>query len=817
MTDLTLPGMPGKSAPIRACLGLISAILLANLSPLAAQTKAPEMPKSLLGSVAFWSMPDSYRFEMGAFSKDGSTFGSFYENAPLIPYQWKRGQYKHGHFFPTFQDAQASGINAFDLDCFEDTSFENILWWLEEARLSETGVKISLMLDRMPTRGTQFLANLWQQKEIINHPNLFKVGDKPFITSFGYREPGFWKEVLKANAAAGANYIIIGDISGLGADVWERGILPLKAKESLSLLSGGWYFAGDPSRFTTGNSIIDSLKAWAQEQSPEKLFGASVRWGYISSRRVGHLISPDGTTRFRQTWLEIIKDDPNFVYLTTLNDYSETEMECSANATFTFLDLNRYFSHRWKTGQWPALTQVTAFVTYRKAVAVDEPALFEVVLLRPDLTGEESSQTVNQTFTAKCTITLSDGSTVQLPEVKAEVLPGHLCWRFQADGFPVDGFGTPQVTLFEDGKALPLPQGRLASFAIVGAGDDVARKWLNVPLHRIYPRANVRLKVTGSPENLYPRTITLEGLPDTDVVGGVIERNANSLHPILLPDELTAGYVEEFYDGPGYGPVYYEDGFSKRTMMDQVDRYTAVVRMSDNRFLYPEPVQMPAPHVDAATVQDYILSTSRDELIDRGPLRRNFTLPQDKSKRPEILQDPASKVWFLRFNGTSDYLKFGESYSPHAKNAMTMPPGPASLELWIRPEKIGANQVVFASERPVLDIELGPDLSVRLTRTNEYHHPVFLEGQTPLSRDEWHHLVAVFTGSHIRLFIDGVEAAEPVPCQGLRTESGSVLGASVNSVPKDFFGGDIARFRVLQRALSENEISESYQAQHGQF
>jgi hypothetical protein len=298
----------------------------------------------------------------------------------------------------------------------------------------------------------------------------------------------------------------------------------------------------------------------------------------------------------------------------------------------------------------------------------------------------------------------------------------------------------------------------------------------------------------------------------------VIELNANSLNSILSPDTLAAGYVENFYAGPGYGPMLYEDGFAKRTVMDQLDRYTAVIRMSQDRLLYPRPVQVEAPHVDPATVQDFIFSAESEELVDRGPLRRNLSLPKDESARPATRQDPGSKVWYLHFNGTSNFIRFGEDYSPHGKDAMTMPPGPATVEVWIRPGKSGKTQALFASERPVLDLELQPDLTVRLTRTDQQRQPVVVNGESSLSPDRWHHVVAVFTGADIRLFVDGKEDAQPVPCHGVRTESDSVLGANVRFANRgDYLAGDIGRFRILQRSLSPDEIAEIYQAKRDQF
>ncbi|MDR1280503.1 MAG: hypothetical protein LBK99_06740 [Opitutaceae bacterium] len=773
------------------------------------------MPRVVIQSMMLWAIPGSQRFDIGSTLEDSAVFGGFYENAPLVPVIGKR--YKSGSFLQVFKDIETAGVDVINLDCFERTTLDQVHWWLEEARLSGTGIMISPMIDRMPRRGTRFLAELWERKDMISHPNLFKVDGKPFITIYGHREPAFIKEVLQNVKEAGADYVIIGDLSSLGSDVWGKGIIPERALESISMLDGAWFFGGNLSLFNSERSIVQSLKTWALAQTPRKIFGGSVRGGYISSRRVGHLVSPDGTDKFRRIWIDIIKENPDFAYLSTLNDYSESEMDCSGNASFSFIDMNKYFGSRWKTGQWPHLDKPQAFLTYRKALAVGEPVTVELVLLRPDINGRESVEEIGKLFRIESRIILNNEKAVTLDPGKIEVLPGHLVWKMRAPGFVSEGLGTPEVRIWEKDGELAFPSGRAASFSIVDNGEAVARKWLNVPLHRIYPDKEARLEVVGSPGNLYPRTLSVGGLPTKDVVGGQIELSGNPLRSFLPPDQLASGYIEEFYSGPGYGPMLYKDGFVKRTYMDKVDRYTAIVRMSGDRFLYPKPMEVPSPRVDPSTVTDLIISAGKSELIDRGPLRRNFTLPSESPRNPKIVQDKASKLWILRFDGTQNCLRFGQAYSPDAVDPMTMPPGPATLEMWVRPRKNDRLQVLFESGNPVLDIVLLPKGFIRLTRVNEASQNVSVTGKSAPGLNQWHHIVAVFTGSAIRLFIDGKEDAAPAPCVGLKTEAGSMLGASMNASPQNFFYGDVARFRILQRSLNEGEVVDEYMRHKNQF
>jgi hypothetical protein len=129
------------------------------------------------------------------------------------------------------------------------------------------------------------------------------------------------------------------------------------------------------------------------------------------------------------------------------------------------------------------------------------------------------------------------------------------------------------VRIEADGQTVDLPDGPAAAFGIMNDGEELARKWLDVPLHRIRPGVRAQLVVTGSPENLYPRTLRVQGLPDQQAAGGVLMRNGiHSLWYTLPGETLQKGFVERFYAGPGYGPMRYHDGWKKRRVVDQTDR-----------------------------------------------------------------------------------------------------------------------------------------------------------------------------------------------------------------------------------------------------
>lgn len=753
-------------------------------------------PKIVVASAMLWSTPHSARFRPG-FGAPTYSGSGFYENAPLVPADRPDAGSDAEPHFPKdwFEDMARAGIDAVDHCFFGTKNLPVLLQTAEAARESGTGVQVLPMIDTMPAaEGMAFLVDLWRNEPLRNHPNLLRFGDRPVVMTFGVHGGDVWRQRLALAEQAGARYFVITDVSEsrLGRPTVPDDHEPLHGLYRFVELDG---------------SGLPGLAKLARSYDPPKLFGGSVMPGYIGATRQGILRDHRGTDVFRRNWLQIIDHDPAFVYLSTLNDYTEaTEQECSANSTYAYIDLNAYFGGRWKTGAWPARAAGQAFLSYRKAVATTEAIELELVLLRPELTGKEDAAGIAERFRATASLAMNGADRVGVAPVQPQVFPGHLVWRFWATGTHADGYAVPAVKIEVDGAALELPAGAPAPFAIVRNGEPLSRRWLHVPLHRIRPGVAARLAVAPTGDGPYPRTIRIEGLPWDDVACGVLERQANSLSPALAPDRLRDGFREEFYAGPGWCPMEYRNGTLKRNVVDQVDRYTAVIRMHDETFVYPAPalVDPPrtlpdAPAVDPATVIDPMIGPGK-KMTDRGWLKRDLVLPADAT-RPTAHQDDDG-AWFLRFDGVDDRITQGP---------IAMPPGPATVELLLRPADTERMQTVFDSSEPVLSLVLAPGGTLRLLRTDQQLKVVTLAGKTPLQAGTWHHVVAVFTGRSLRLSVDGKQDGPEIPIHGLRSDKETSIGGPAlwakGIRAAGFFKGDIRQFRVLQRSLSPDEIA----------
>lgn len=764
-------------------------------------TPDQNFPKLLIGDIMLWSTPGSARF------RDMN-----YENVELnaaLPMDMKTAT---GLLLNTkeaggtarrvgsegmsqmFLDAKEAGIDTICVDFFDGFRLGILMDLAEDARKSNSGISILPMMDRMEKDGPTFLRDIWKWEELRNHPNILKVDGRPVIIAYSAMQPSDVQRSISCAKEAGGSFIVLYCFNEIETAIGHKDqILPLdRMKIAADVADGIFYFSNvGPGISSDESGVLLPFMKFGRSISPPKLVGASVAPAYIGTTRVGNHISPRGTLLFRRNWLDVIDNNADFVHLCTLNDYSEaTEMECSSNSTFSFIDMNRYFSTRWRTGKWPELKNPQAFLSYRKTVSSSEPMELELILLCPEITGKESPQQIALEYRALCKVRLNDAKReVILPEVLPELLPGHICWRFLRDeGWNEEGYGIPSAEITVKGKQLELTKGTLAPFAVFRSGKSLARKWVHVPLHRIRD-VKASVIVRGSPGNMYPRTVRIEGLPWSEVSCGILERSSRALYTPLSQGILRDGFTENFVTGPDWAPMYYKDGWIKRCIVDEVDFYTSVIRMKDNTFIFPTPALVNPPKVDSATVVDYIMSNENGSLLDRGPLRRDMVLPKD-SNCPAIARDSIDEPWYLRFSNTGDYLDMGE---------LCLPPGPVSLELWIRLRTTENEQTIFESSS--LNLSISQNDTLNLVRRNERREDVRLQGKEKLQVNFWYHITAVFTGSELKLYLNGKPDGEPIKTYGLESPERGIIGKA---------DVDIARFRVLQRTMDNNEILECY-------
>jgi len=97
--------------------------------------------------------------------------------------------------------------------------------------------------------------------------------------------------------------------------------------------------------------------------------------------------------------------------------------------------------------------------------------------------------------------------------------------------------------------------------------------------------------------------------------------------------------------------------------------------------------------------------------------------------------------------------------------------------------------------------------SVAFTTFNSSGTPQDLFGTTTIDDDQWHHVVAVYTGTQKQLYIDGVLNASVGYSQVVRTNNFNVrLGMNEEYAPA-FYGGALDEVRIYGRALTPAEVT----------
>jgi len=168
------------------------------------------------------------------------------------------------------------------------------------------------------------------------------------------------------------------------------------------------------------------------------------------------------------------------------------------------------------------------------------------------------------------------------------------------------------------------------------------------------------------------------------------------------------------------------------------------------------------------------------------------------------------------FDGLDDYINCGNSASLDITNEIT-------LETWVNVNSFGDNKGIISK----LEHDWGePDDASGYGLTIHYATPYnkiqfwlfgvsseYLVSSTLLSIDTWYYVAATYDGSHMKLYINGVEDAITSATGTITLNSRSVLLGSNEFCQEDtFLNGSIDEVAIYNRSLSLEEIQQHYQA-----
>jgi len=165
-----------------------------------------------------------------------------------------------------------------------------------------------------------------------------------------------------------------------------------------------------------------------------------------------------------------------------------------------------------------------------------------------------------------------------------------------------------------------------------------------------------------------------------------------------------------------------------------------------------------------------------------------------------------SKVWGLSFDGVDDYVDIPDSL-PLNPDAYTIEilarcDGPNSPNTFQQLVDLRGERATF------IDLDISLRLRFRIydgTTTYDLY-------ANTIDYDVFYHIVALFDGAYMHMYINGTEATTPISANPPTTAANnSLVGKDYNlAADRGWWNGIIVFVRIYNRALSEDEILDNY-------
>ncbi len=155
----------------------------------------------------------------------------------------------------------------------------------------------------------------------------------------------------------------------------------------------------------------------------------------------------------------------------------------------------------------------------------------------------------------------------------------------------------------------------------------------------------------------------------------------------------------------------------------------------------------------------------------------------------------------LEFDGTDDYVV--------VPNSSTFSPGgQATIDCWVRPDApSGTGDIPFIEKED--QYFLGLDAATNTAKFKAYVGGSWYTATatSALTTDKWNHVAGVFTGSEVKIMIDGVEQAS-TSASGTINNTGNQLYIGGNVPNSKYFSGRLDEIRIWNKGFTAAEIFE---------
>ncbi|WP_296381758.1 choice-of-anchor D domain-containing protein [Winogradskyella sp.] len=153
------------------------------------------------------------------------------------------------------------------------------------------------------------------------------------------------------------------------------------------------------------------------------------------------------------------------------------------------------------------------------------------------------------------------------------------------------------------------------------------------------------------------------------------------------------------------------------------------------------------------------------------------------------------------FDGAVDYIDM--------EDKLDLDPTGFTISAWVKRDAADTGEVSILSKR---DAAFTQGYDLRMRNTNQLRiywrngSNQSLSSNTVIPDDEWHHVAAIYDGSSVYLYIDGVLDNSANRTAPIATNESFYIAAAGKNTPVQHFQGNIDEVRVWDTALTEDQL-----------
>ncbi|WP_411895258.1 choice-of-anchor D domain-containing protein [Winogradskyella sp. A2] len=153
------------------------------------------------------------------------------------------------------------------------------------------------------------------------------------------------------------------------------------------------------------------------------------------------------------------------------------------------------------------------------------------------------------------------------------------------------------------------------------------------------------------------------------------------------------------------------------------------------------------------------------------------------------------------FDGAADYIDVDDR--------LDLNPAEFTISAWIKRDAADTGTASIVSKRDATftegyDLRILNDNRIEIIWKNGTDQSLI--SNTSIPDDEWHEVAAIYDGTRVSLYIDGVEDNTANRTAPVATNENFYIAAAGKNTPTQFFRGNIDEVRVWDAALSEDEL-----------